>query len=374
MPNNGSRRGRHPGRTGRLFVTALAAAALSVGTGALPVAAHDGDGHRLPTVRQVNDVSDVPGRAAITDPKLVNAWGLTFGPTTPLWSANNGSDSSTLYTGGAGGTAVTKVSAIEVAVAGGPTGIAFNGGTDFVVSGSGGSAPARFVFATESGDVLAWNPTATPGAAVRVAHVPDAIFKGLALVQTPAGPFLLAADFHHARVQAFDADFNPVRLPSRFFRDRRLPRGYAPFGIAAIGDAVYVSYAKQDADGEDEVDGAGLGFVDRYTHFGLSEHRVASRGTLDAPWGMAIAPASFGRTAGALLVGNFGDGRINVFDARRGGFRGQLRGSNGRTLVIDGLWALLPGTATSGGTDAVWFSAGPDDESHGLVGRLLPTG
>lgn len=371
MPNNGSRRGRS---TGRLVVTAFAAAALSVGAGALPAAAHGGHGHRFPTVRQLNDVSDVPGRAAITDPKLVNAWGLTFGPTTPLWSANNGSDSSTLYTGGAGGTAVTKVSAIEVAVAGGPTGVLFNDTTDFPVSGPGGTAPARFIFATESGDVMAWDLNATPGTAVQVAHVPGAVFKGLTLVHTPAGPFLLAADFHHARVQAFDRDFHPVHLSPRFFHDRHLPHGYAPFDVVALGDAVYVSYAKQDADAADEVQGRGLGFVDRYTHFGRSVHRVASHGTLNAPWGMAIAPASFGRTAGALLVGNFGDGRISVFDARGGHFRGQLRGPAGRPLAIDGLWALLPGTATSGGTDAVWFSAGPDDESHGLLGRLLPTG
>jgi uncharacterized protein (TIGR03118 family) len=371
MPNNGSRRGR---KAGRLAVTALAATALAVGTGALPAVAHGGSEHSLPTVRQVNDVSDVPGRAAITDPKLVNSWGLTFGPTTPLWSANNGSDSSTLYTGGAGGTAVTKVSAIEVAVAGAPTGVMFNDTTDFAVSGPGGTAPARFIFATESGDILAWDLNATPGTAVKVAHVPDAIFKGLALVHTQAGPFLLAADFHHGRVQAFDGAFNPVQLPSSLFRDRNLPHGYAPFDVVALGDAVYVSYAKQDKDASDEVDGVGLGFVDRYTDSGRFVQRVASRGTLNAPWGMAIAPASFGRTAGALLVGNFGDGRINVFDARGGEFRGQLRGTNGRPLVIDGLWALLPGTATSGGTDAVWFSSGPDDESHGLVGRLLPTG
>ncbi|MBO0828747.1 MAG: TIGR03118 family protein [Streptosporangiales bacterium] len=370
MPNNGSHRGR---RTGHWVVTALAAAALSVGTGALPVAADDGSGP-LPTVQQVNDVSDVPGRAAVTDPKLVNSWGLTSGPTTPVWSANNGSDSSTLYTGGAGGTAVTKVSAIEVAVAGGPTGIAFNDTTAFPVTGPGGSGPARFIFATESGDIMAWNPTASPSAAVQVAHVPGAIFKGLALVHTPAGPFLLAPDFHNGRVQAFDGNFDPVQTPPQFFQDRRLPRGFAPFGIAALGDAVYVSYAKQDADAADEVQGQGLGVVDRYTDFGLSEQRIASRGTLDAPWGMAIAPASFGRTAGSLLVGNFGDGRINVFSADGGHFRGQLREADGTPVVIDGLWALLPGTATSGGTDAVWFSAGPDDEAHGLLGRLLPTG
>jgi uncharacterized protein (TIGR03118 family) len=122
----------------------------------------------------------------------------------------------------------------------------------------------------------------------------------------------------------------------------------------------------------DETTGPGLGFVDVYSRFGLLQRRIASRGALNAPWGLAIAPPSFGRFAGHLLVGNFGDGRISVYDRSGLGFDGQLRDVHRRPLVIDGLWALLPGTAATGGTDAVWFSAGPDDESHGLVGQIRP--
>ena len=141
--------------------------------------------------------------------------------------------------------------------------------------------------------------------------------------------------------------------------------------MLAVGDQVYVTYAKQDPAKEDEVAGAGLGFVDVYSTFGLARERIASRGTLNAPWGLAIAPASFGSFAGALLVGNFGDGRIGAF--RNGQFLGALRDATGHRIQIDGLWALLPGTATTGGVGTLWFSAGPDDETHGLVGQLIPT-
>ncbi|WP_406036757.1 TIGR03118 family protein [Micromonospora sp. NBC_00898] len=146
---------------------------------------------------------------------------------------------------------------------------------------------------------------------------------------------------------------------------------FAPFNVFTVGERVYVTYAKQDADAEDDVAGAGLGFVDLFTRFGTDVRRIASEGTLNAPWGLAIAPDSFGTFAGDLLVGNFGDGRINVFD--RDEFEGQLRDDDGDTITIDGLWALLPGTEKTGGEGTLWFSAGPDDEQHGLVGQLIPT-
>jgi uncharacterized protein (TIGR03118 family) len=203
-----------------------------------------------------------------------------------------------------------------------------------------------------------------------VARVPGAIFKGAAIVHTRFGPVLLATDFHHARIVAFDRKFHRIPLSPRFFRDRHIPKGYAPFNVAVIGHSVYVTYAKQDADAEDDVAGAGFGFVDRFSAFGLHVQRIASRGTLNAPWGMAIAPRSFGAFAGQLLVGNFGDGRISVFNPFTGSFHGLLSDRHHRPIAIDGLWALLPGTRTTGGTDALWFSAGPNDEMHGLVGQL----
>jgi uncharacterized protein (TIGR03118 family) len=349
----------------RSLIAAACTAPLLLGAGTA-VAATPGH-HGGPTISQANLVSDLPGRAQLTDPSLVNPWGLTFGPTTPIWAANNGADNSTLYSDGASG--VAKVPLTVSITDGAPTGTVFNDTTDFVVNGVG---PARFIFASEAGSITAWNPDAAATTAVREAHVPGAIFKGLALLHTKFGPFLLAADFHHGRIDVFDSNFHRVKLPRAFFHDPRLPKGYAPFDVAVLNNSIYVSYAKQDADAEDEVDHPGFGFVDRYSSFGLHPHRIASRGTLNAPWGMAIAPTSFGRFAGDLLVGNFGDGHINVFDPNSGRFHGLLRGTNGRPIRIPGLWALLPGTATTGGTDAVWFSAGIDNEAHGLLGLLRP--
>jgi uncharacterized protein (TIGR03118 family) len=191
---------------------------------------------------------------------------------------------------------------------------------------------------------------------------------------TPAGsspcPALLATDFHNARIDVYDSSFRRLSLPDTFFHDRHLPAGYAPFNVKTVGQTVYVTYAKQDADREDDVPGAGFGFVDKYTDFGQDVDRVASRGALNAPWGLAIAPPSFGKFAGDLLVGNFGDGHINAY--RGDDFAGQLQNDKRKPIVIDGLWALLPGTATSGGVDNGWFSAGPDDETHGLVGLIEP--
>jgi uncharacterized protein (TIGR03118 family) len=319
---------------------------------------------------QINAVSDLPGVAQIQDPLLVNAWGLALAPTSPLWVANNGTDSATLYRGGAAGTPFAKV-ALEVAVTNGaPTGQVFNDTASFVVGTPPAGGPARFIFDSETGDITGWNPAANPNTALVMAHTEDAIYKGLALLHTPDGPYLLAADFHHGRIDVFDGNWQPVDVGSAF-TDPDLPAGYAPFNVFVSGSSVYVSYAKQDADAEDEIAGHNLGFVDKYTDFGQTVQRIASRGNLDAPWGLAIAPASFGKYAGALLVGNFGDGKIGAY-TDSGDFLGFLRDRNNDVISIDGLWALLPGTATSGGTDAVWFSAGPDDETHGLVGILRP--
>jgi len=189
------------------------------------------------------------------------------------------------------------------------------------------------------------------------------------LLQTPDGPFLLAADFHHARIDVFDSNWNLVDVGSAF-TDPSLPASYGPFNVQVLGGAVYVAYALQDEDGQEEVAGHNLGFVDKYTNFGQTVQRIASRGNLNAPWGLAIAPASFGKYTGALLVGNFGDGKIGAYTD--GDYLGLLRDANNEVIAIDGLWALLPGTAASGGTDAVWFSAGPDGETHGLLGVLRP--
>jgi uncharacterized protein (TIGR03118 family) len=320
---------------------------------------------------QVNAVSDQPGVAPILDPLLVNPWGLALSPTSPVWAANNVSGTATLYRGGGGGTSFAKVGLEVTVVNGAPTGQVFNGTTSFPVPTPLGPRPAIFIFDSQTGDITGWNP-ANGTTAVMAAHSDDAIYTGLAVLQTSDGPFLLAADFHHARIDVFDGDWNLVDVGSAF-TDPSLPAGYAPFNVQVLGGAVYVAYALQGEDGEEEVAGHNLGFVDKYTDFGRTVQRIASRGNLNAPWGLAIAPASFGKYAGALLVGNFGDGKIGAY-TDGGDYLGLLRDANNEVIAIDGLWALLPGTAASGGTDAVWFSAGPDEETHGLLGVLRPAG
>ncbi|HEX3812110.1 MAG TPA: TIGR03118 family protein [Mycobacteriales bacterium] len=319
---------------------------------------------------EVDLVSNLPGRAPLVDPSLVNPWGLSFTPTSPLWVSNAGANNATLYAGGIDGATPAKAPLTVDITGGAPTGQVANDTTDFVVTGPGGSGAAKFMFVSLSGNVLAWNPTASPTTALVMKHVPGAEFTGMALLHTGHGNFILATDFHHGTVDVFNSKFQQVHLPRAFFADRRLPRGYAPFNVAVLGDSVYVTYAKQDAQRQREVVGRHLGFVDRYSSLGLGERRVASRDTLNAPWGLAIAPSSFGTFAGDLLVGDFGDGRINVYD--HGRFAGQVKSSSGRTIAIPGLWALLPGTATTGGVNNVWFSAGIQHETAGLVGLIRP--
>ncbi len=348
------------------ILTAGAAVALLAVLGSAPAQAAS------PTPR-FNEIIQVSDRAsdhpAIVDSNVVNAWGLALSPTSPLWVANNETGTATVYRGGVNGAPVTNAGLV-VAVPGHPTGQAFSGGTGFVVTGPLGSGPARFLFDNEEGDLIGWSPAADATHAIVAAHIDGAVYKGLALLQTAAGAFLLAADFAGGRIDVFDTAFHRVTLPGGSFHDPALPEGYAPFNVMTVGGTVYVSYAKQEAGSDEEQAGPGLGFVDRYTGLGTGVERIASHGTLNAPWGLAIAPAGFGRLTGALLVGNFGDGRIGAY--RDGHFLGQLRDTDNHRITIDGLWALLPGTASTGGAGTLWFSAGPDDESHGQVGQLIP--
>ena len=351
--------------TRALLPVAVAMAAAVFCSAAVPAQAAPKDSRFV----QVNAVSDQPGVAQIRDPLLVNPWGLALSPTSPLWVSNNVSGTATLYRGGGGGTPFTKAALEVTVVNGAPTGQVFNSTTGFQVPTPAGPRPAAFIFDSQTGDVTGWNPANGPTAVV-AAHSDQAIYTGLALLQTATGAFLLAADFHHARIDVIDSNWNMVDVGTAF-TDPGLPPGYAPFNVQVLGGAVYVSYALQAENGEEEVAGHNLGFVDKYTDFGQTVSRIASRGNLNAPWGLAIAPASFGKYAGALLVGNFGDGKIGAY-ADGGEYLGFLRDADNRTIVIDGLWALQAGTAASGGTDAIWFSAGPDDETHGLLGVLRP--
>jgi uncharacterized protein (TIGR03118 family) len=338
---------------------------------AAPALADRGIGHYV----QRNLVSDVQGAAELPDADLVNAWGLAFGPTTPAWVADNGHGVSTLYSGAVGNTPVAKVP-LTVSIPGGaPTGAVFNGSNGFVVTSGASSGPARFLFSSEAGIVTGWNPAVPPPPPSTQAQiavtVPGAIFKGLAIADTATGPRIYASDFHTGQVDVWDANFTPVQIPGAF-RDPALPAGYAPFGIQAVAGGIIVTYAKQDADAEDEVAGPGNGFVDLYDTDGSLLSRVASRGALNAPWGVAPAPQGFGRASGALLIGNFGDGRINAYDPASGKFLGALRDEQGGRITIDGLWALEFGNGVIGTPQTLLFTAGPDDETHGLFGELTP--
>jgi uncharacterized protein (TIGR03118 family) len=265
---------------------------------------------------------------------------------------------------------------LVVGVDGGPTGAVFAGiDLNFLVATDTSTdlGRASFIFDGEDGMIRAWRGGGT--ALVTASGDPHAIFKGLAIAQPTLGhPLLYAADFHNAHVDVFNGAWQNV-TPAGSFVDPTLPSGYAPFGIQTIGDRVFVSYAKQDADARDEVAGQGRGFVDAYDLAGNLVARVAEQGQLNAPWGLALAPASFGRFAGDILVGNFGDGQINAYAETADGFehRGTLRDTDGKKLVIDGLWALQFGNAGQNGSpDTLFFTAGPDGESHGLFGTITP--
>jgi uncharacterized protein (TIGR03118 family) len=325
--------------------------------------------------RQRNLVSDTPAiPSEHRDPQLVNAWGVALNPFGVAWVADNQTGVSTLYDGdGNKQQLVVTIPPGPGGTTGNPTGIVFYGGTDFIVTEGKLSGPARFIFASEDGGISAWAPTVAPTTAIRVFPPgrTDAIYKGLALSAGGNGSLLYATDFHNAKVDVFDASFHPVTLPGHPFHDPHLPAGYAPFGIQAINGDIYVSYARQDADREDDVAGRGFGFVDVYDPNGQLLRRLISRGELNAPWGMVLAPAGFGQFANRLLVGNFGDGAINAYDIATGRFEGQLHGLNGRPIRIDGLWGLAFGNGfRNQPVDTLFFASGPNDETHGLYGRL----
>src|SRR5438874_4550987 len=324
--------------------------------------------------QQHNLVSDGAVPADFVDPALVNAWGLVASGTSPWWVADNGTDLSTLYNGNTG----AKVP-LTVSVPGAPTGIVFNGGAGFVITNGAARGPARFIFAGEDGTISGWNPGVAPRSAVTAVDnsASGAVYKGLAIASTAAGDRLYATNFHAGTVDVFDASFHPVLGG---FTDAALPPGYAPFGIRHLGSTIYVTYALQDADKHDDVAGVGHGFVNAFDTEGNLLRRVASTGRLNSPCGLAVAPADFGTFSGDLLVGNFGDGHINAFDP--GHFRGdgelrprgQLHAADGPPITIDGLWAIAFGNgAAAGPTNALFFTAGPFGEAHGLFGKLVVT-
>jgi uncharacterized protein (TIGR03118 family) len=347
---------------GVLAVAALAAASLAV---TAPAASDN-------AYTVTNLVSDQPGVASNTDGNLVNAWGLDALGGSPWWVADNGTGKSTIYR--ADGTTARP----PVNVPGRPTGLVANATQSFKVSNGTTTAAPLFIFSTEEGKIFGWNPGVAPNDAVdtRAETTPGAIYKGLALASTPGGDFLYAPDFHNGNVDVFDGALDAVNLAAGAFTDPSLPGGYAPFGIQNVGGRIIVTFAKQDEDAEDEVAGQGKGFVDAFDTSGNLLARIGEHGQLNAPWGIAQAPAEgFGRFSGNLLIGNFGDGEITAFNQELDGSweqNGQLRTNDQKVLSIDGLWALEFGhnTANNGPATTLFFTAGPEDESQGLFGTI----
>jgi uncharacterized protein (TIGR03118 family) len=326
--------------------------------------------------QQHNLVSDGFVPADNNDPNLVNAWGVAFNPFGPVWVADNKTGVSTLYDGmGKPQSLIVQIpSPANASVMGSPTGIVFNGSTGFVVSQGSASGPSRFIFATEDGVIAGWAPNVDATHAIRVVDnsaATGAVYKGLALSAGGKGSLLYAADFHNNKVDVFDSSFKPATLSSGAFTDSTLPAGFAPFGIQAINGDIYVAYAKQDAAKHDDVAGNGLGYINVFDPNGKFIKRLVSAGALNAPWGMTVAPAGFGNFANRLLVGNFGDGKINAYSIATGAFIGTISGTNQQPIQISGLWGLAFGNGFANQpVDTLFFAAGPGGEMHGLYGRI----
>lgn len=306
-------------------------------------------------------VSDQAGVAPVQDTDLVNPWGLAQqGDSLPVWISDNGTSKSTFYDRTTG----VKQSPV-VAVPTGPTGIVYVSlSLGFKVTEGANNGPCSFIFDTESGVVSCWAPSVDNFNAITGydGSAANSAYKGLAI--DTANKHLLTADFMNNRVQIIDTSWTEIGS----FTDSSLPKNFAPFNVQVLKGKVYVAFAKREKHGIDELHGKGLGYVDVFDLNGNLQTHLISNGLLNAPWGMAIAPSNFGTFSGALLVGNFGDGRINAYDATTGEFLGTLGNKKGKPLKIDGLWALDSGP----GSSTVQFSAGPNDETHGLLGNIKP--
>jgi len=355
-----------------LVLIALATVALPLSTSAAP-----GSPGTVPKDYQVEYLlSDGSIPSENLDLDFKNGWGIAASSTGPWWVAVNEMDGAKVIN--ADGVSQSLI----VSMPGSPTGIVHSDSGGFVVSDGTTSGPAVFLFALENGTITGWNPNVGPPAPLQQAFVGvnrsdvGADYKGLAIAQTGAGTRLYATDFHNGRIDVFDESFNLVSTSG--FVDPKLPRGYAPFGIQALAGRIFVSYAKQDADAADEVAGNGLGAVNVFDTDGNLIAQVGIHGQLNAPWGMAIAPAGFGPASGKLLVGNFGDGSILVYsmtdDMKKFTPGGVLRDASHKQIQIDGLWGIGFGNGGAAGSpNALYFAAGPADETHGSFGRVTIT-
>jgi uncharacterized protein (TIGR03118 family) len=346
---------------------------------------------------QTNLVSDLPGLARVLDPTLINPQGISLSPNGgAFWVSSNGAGVSELYLGDLNGTPITPL--FQVIFPGGsPTGQVFNpnqplmangNSTDFSVTDGQNTAASVFLFATDAGEITGWNPGVGPQvqagnfvlsttAQVGFQAADGAVYTGLALGKVGNANFLFATDFHNGKIDVIDGQFHKVALGANgfgTFTDPNLPAGFAPFGVSSIGGKLYVTYAKQDAARQNDVPGAGNGFIDVFDTSGNFLQRLATGGTLNSPLALVLAPANFGTFSNALLVGNSGDGTISAFDPATGAFLGQVQDVNDQIIHLEGLRGLAFGNGVSAGpSNALFFAAGLNGGHDGLFGSLQPT-
>lgn len=339
----------------------------------------------------VVDKSEVVASAKTVDANLQNPWGIAVATGLPFWIADNNSNLSTLY-GGGGDIETQEVTgssskgiAIPASAAGvqaNPTGQVYNGSGSFLIATGKGQEPALFLFDGEGGTIAGW---AMDSGATAVTAYDDgiangtnhAVYKGLALVTANGATFLYATDLHNNKVDVFDTNFSkPADMQGKFV-DSTIPKGFVPFGISAVKDQLYVTYAMQDTAKHDEVTGAGLGYVDVFDLSGDLVSRFASAGALNAPWGIAVVPSGWGSLSGDVLIGNFGDGKINIFTAngtQLATSAGALKGSNGQPFAFAGLWSLVFGNGDSDKPlTTLFYTAGFANQTDGVFGTITPS-
>jgi len=342
---------------------------------------------------QTNFVSDIQGLAPTSDGHLLNPWGLTASSASPWWVSDNNGGVSTLYDGNTGAIVPLVVNIPPLDANGNgtgtPTGVVFTGASSFMFQVNGKKAASVFTFVTEDGTIVAWGPAINPDLPHDAFIVVDnsanptaatsAVYKGATIAQmTAGGPFFLyVTNIRGGRIEVYDTNFNPVSLGGHddddAFRDEEIPEGFAPFNVQEINGSLYVTYAKQSATKHDDFDFPGFGFVDKFSPKGKLLERLEHGPWLNAPWGVALAPANFGFFSNHLLIGNAGSGQIAVYDVDSGRFDGLLRDVNGHAIQNDRLWALRFGNDHAAGpSDWLFFTAGISDEAHGLFGFFTP--
>jgi len=325
--------------------------------------------------KQTNLVSDTPGLARVTDPNLINPWGISFSPGDPFWISDNNSGLSTIYDAqGNLQQPIVRIPAPHgVAAISAPTGTVFNSTPGFQVNAGGVTAPSLFLFDTEDGTISGWNGNGT-NAVLAVDHSmggAGAVYKGLAIITNGNNTFLLAANFRAPGLEVYDSNFNLTQLAGNF-ADPNLPAGFAPFGVHVIGTHVIVTYAMTDAARHDPMNAPGNGIVNLFDFNGNFVRRVVTGGHLNSPWGAVLGPAGFGAFSGALLIGNFGDGTVSAYDMATGNFLGQLQDGNGATIANGSLWDMVFGLGGTGDPNTLYFTAGLANEQHGLFATITP--